>query len=181
VNTTAKERSCGYDDTGTGESTSFKRLDARYAAPVFIENEARNRALNCLKSFMLLDERSDGASVETTIALSARGPHCWTFAAVEHSELKRRKIGSPSHYSTKRVHFPDDCSLGDSTDCGIARHLANRLESACDETDGCPGTSSGNCCFCSGVACANHDYVEMRFGEARVTYCGHTLKLITPT
>jgi hypothetical protein len=111
---------------------------------------------------VLLQKSANRAPVEPAITLRAGSPNGGALAAVEHAELNHSKIGSPSHDSSERIDLADNGSLGDSTDCGIARHLADRFERAGYEPDASSETSCRNGRFSAGMTSTN-DY-DVEFG-----------------
>jgi hypothetical protein len=115
-----------------------------------------------LQVSVLLQESANRTPVEPAITLRARSPNSGALASVEHAELNHREIGSPSHDSAERIDLADDCSLGDSTDCGIARHLADRFERTGNEPDPSSETSCRNGRFGTGMPSTN-DY-DVEFG-----------------
>ena len=126
----------------------------------------------CCSLRVLLDERANGATVQPAIALRARRPHGGSFAAIEHAELQRREIGRARHDSAQRVDLARDSAFRDAADRRIARHLADRLERAGDETDARAKTRCGYGCLGAGVAGADDDDVELEFERER----GHPSK-----
>src|SRR5437773_2049616 len=114
---------------------------------------------------MILEQRSDGAAIKSAITLSARRPDRRTLAAIQHSELDHCQVCRPSHYSAEGVNLADDATFGDSTDRRIAGHLADRLERASDNRDGCTSACSRDGRFRAGVAGTHDDYIELGFNH----------------
>jgi hypothetical protein len=87
--------------------------------------------------------------------------------SIEHSELKRRKIGGARHDSAQRVHFPRNGTLGDSADRRIARHLADGLERTGDQPHTCAESCGCDSRFSASVTGAHDDDVELELHARR--------------
>ena len=161
VQATAQKGSGGDHDCARAEATALERLDARHAPTNVIEEKARDGSLNRVKARVLLDETAHRATVQTAVALCARRPHCGALAAIEHSELECREIGRARHDSAQRVDLARDGTLGDSTDRRIARHLADRLERARDQSYTRAKSRRRYGRFSAGVAGAHDNDVEL--------------------
>jgi hypothetical protein len=101
--------------------------------------------------------------IQATIALGTRRPYGWPFSAVEHPELHRSKVGRARHDPAKCVHFAHDRTLRDAADGRIARHLADLLECAGDESDGCARSRRRHGGFRAGMTRTNDDDIVRRF------------------
>src|SRR4029078_4663044 len=97
------------------------------------EQQPGDSSLNGSQPRVLFEQRSHRSSVKPSIALSPRCPHCRALAAVQHPELKHCEIGGASHDPAQGIDLPNDCPLRYSTNGGIARHLADCLERACNQ------------------------------------------------
>jgi hypothetical protein len=179
MNSAAKEGACGNDDAAARETTTFECLDSFDRRAIVTHQQTRNSALDCLHALVLFDHRSHGTPIQSAITLSAWRPHSWTLAAIQHAELERREICRASHDSTERIYLAHDGSLRDTADCRIARHLADCLERARNESNGRTCTSGGDRGFGAGVTGPYDDDVKMCFSGKRLTSSGHTLKLMT--
>ena len=116
---------------------------------------------------MLFEQRSNGASVKAPVTLRARSPDSRPLAAIEHAELQRREVRCASHDAAERVHLADDRPLRNSSDGGIARHLADRLERTRDDGDARATPRSGHGGFGARMACADDDHIVRRFDSRR--------------
>jgi hypothetical protein len=140
VDSSSKESASSYDNCPGTKASSFESFDTKHPCLISGKHQPSNRALYGLQVCVIFEERSYRSSVESPIALRARRPYCRTLAPVQHPELKHGEIRSSSHYSAKRIHLAHDGSFRDSADRGVARHLADSLERARDETY--PGTQA---------------------------------------
>src|ERR1700687_5303049 len=127
---------------------------------------------------MLLEEEPYCAPVQPTITLSTWRPHRWTFAPVEHAELKHGEICSSAHDSAERVHLAYDGSFRNSTDRRVARHLANRFERAGDEPHSSTQASRSDRCFGSGMTGPDDNHIELGLEILRLA---HTFKISVAT
>jgi hypothetical protein len=178
VDASAEESAGGDDDCSRTEAPSLEGLHADYAFSVLGKQKPGDGSLHSTQLFMLFEEGSDRAPVEAPITLSAWRPNRRTLAAVEHAELERGEIRCPPHYSAERIHLAYDSSLGNSTDRGVAGHLADGFERAGDEPD---PRSQASCCdrgFRSGVTGTDDNYIELGLEILRL---GHTLKISITT
>ena len=157
VDRTAQKGACRYYDRRCVELESVQRYDT-------ICTSSGNRysgdgSLPKIDPLMLLQEGSDGPTIESAIALSPGRPDCGPFRSVEHSELDAGEIGCPSHDSTERVYFARDGSLGDSADGGIARHLPDSLEPLSKQKGSSAAPSSESCSLSASMPSTDDDYV----------------------
>jgi hypothetical protein len=159
----ATQESTGRDYYASGaEPSSLQGFDAEHIPVTWVEHEAGNRTLHGLQVYVLLQKSANRAPVEPAITLRARSPNSGALAAVEHAELNHGEIGSPTHDSPERIDFANNGSLGNATDCGIARHLADRFERAGYEPDPSSETSCRHSRFSAGMTSTN-DY-DVEFG-----------------
>jgi hypothetical protein len=110
MNPTAQESAGSDHNAFRAEAPPLDGLDAEYA-PFIREKETGDSALHSLESLVLLEERSDRAAVQSTIALRTRRPHSGALAAVQHSELNHGEISGPPHDSSKRIDFANDSAF----------------------------------------------------------------------
>jgi hypothetical protein len=158
-----KRSSCDHDGAG-GKTPSLECLESLHALSTAAHDQSSNGTLYRLKTRVILDEGARGSTIESSIALCTRGPYRGPFASVEHSELEHRKIGRTPHDSAKCIDFPDDRALCNPTDGGIAGHLADCLQCACDKSDSRTNASCSDCRLGSGVATTYYEDVEIGFG-----------------
>src|SRR5215203_4604167 len=128
---------------------------------------------------MLFHERSYGASIQSAVTLRARSPNRRPFASIEHPELNHREICSSTHDAAERIYFADYSAFRNTTDCRVARHLADCLERARDETNRRPGTCRGDRCLSAGVPGTDDEYVKVSLRRTRRIIGVHTLKVTT--
>lgn len=69
---------------------------------------------------MLLEERTNGATIKPTIALSTRRPHGGSLPPIQHAELESREIRRATHDSAKGIDLADDGPFGYASDSRIA-------------------------------------------------------------
>src|ERR1700675_2979344 len=128
VDSAAQECTCGDYDASRAKAASLQGFDAEHMTPIRVKDESCNGALHSLQASVLLEKRSDSASVEPAVTLSARGPDSGALAAVEHAELNHGQVGRPPHDSSERINLADHGSLCDTANRRIARHLSDRLQ-----------------------------------------------------
>ena len=174
VNSTAQKSAGGDYHTAGAEASPLESFDSKNTPLTRIENESGNRTLDSLQVSLVLEKRTDRASVQSAVALRAWSPHSRALAAVEHPELNHGKVSSSSHDSAECIDLTDHGSLGNAADRGIAGHLPDRFERARDQPHPSPETASRDRCLGTGVAGADHDDIEFRFKVPRL---GHTLKI----
>jgi hypothetical protein len=112
---------------------------------------------------MLLEQGANSAPVQSSVALSAWCPDCWTLAPIQHPELQRRKIGRSAHYTPEGIDLTNHGALCNPSNRGVAGHLANRLQRTGHQADSHTEAGSCHCGFSTGVTTANHDYAELVF------------------
>src|SRR5437868_3949463 len=81
VHSPAQERPSGDDDTHCTEASAFDCLDSGEVTVAFSEEQAGNRPLDCLQVGLLLQQRPDGAAIESPITLRTWCPHRRSLAA----------------------------------------------------------------------------------------------------
>src|SRR5688500_500723 len=128
-----------------------------------IEQQARDGSLNRMERLVSFEERAHSAAIHATVALRARGPDRRTLTAIQHPKLKRRDVCRPTHDAAERVDFADDCSLRDSADRRVARHLANALQRAGYEAYRRASASRRDRRLSTGVAGSDDDDLALRF------------------
>jgi hypothetical protein len=60
--------------------------------------------------------------------LSSWRPDGCAFAAIQHAELQHRQVRCAAHDAAQGINFTDNRTFGDTTDSGVARHLADGFE-----------------------------------------------------
>jgi hypothetical protein len=161
MDSSSKESASSYDNCLGSKASSLESFDTNHPCLILGKDQPSNRALNGLQVWVLFEERSCRSSVESPIALCTWRPYCRTLAPVEHPELKHGEIRSSPHYSAKRIHLAHDGSFRDSAYRRVARHLADGLERARDETYPGIQASGCDCGFSSGVTSSDDDYIEL--------------------
>ncbi|GAC1647512.1 MAG: hypothetical protein NVS4B3_01660 [Gemmatimonadaceae bacterium] len=112
----------------------------------------------------MLNERADGAAVQSAVALSARRPNGRSLTPVQHPKLQRRQIRRPAHDAAEGIDLADDRALSDTADRRVARHLPDGLECACDECDTGTEARRRDGGFGPRMASPDDDDVEIGFG-----------------
>jgi hypothetical protein len=120
MNPTAQESACSDHNAFCAEASPLDGLDPEYLPFIRREKETGDRALDSLESRMLLEERSDRAAVQSTVALRAWRPDSGALAPVQHPELNHGEIGGPPHDSSQRIDFANDSALCDASNGRIA-------------------------------------------------------------
>ena len=97
--------------------------------------------------------------IEATVRLGARSPDRRAFSAIEDPKLDSTSIRDTAHQPIKSVNFPDQVTLANASNGGIAAHLAERLDALGQQE--CARTHSGGCQrrFRAGMAAADDDHV----------------------
>src|SRR5437870_3291167 len=80
-----------------------------------------------------LEVRADDVAVERLVLLRARGPHGGASRPVQHLELDAGAVRHPRHDAAENVDLPDQMSLRESADRGVAGHLRDGVEAHGDE------------------------------------------------
>ena len=111
-------------------------------------------------------------AIEFAICLRPRPAYRRPFGAVEHTELDTASIGRPAHHAIQRIDLPDQMSLSQTANGGIARHLTDGDELVGDQ--GRPGPEPGRGCSClgAGMSTADDDHVECFRGRGHAAACG---------
>jgi len=78
-----------------------------------------------------------------------------------------REVGRAAHDAAERIDLARDGPLGDSTDRRVARHLADGLERARDETDARAKSRGGNSRLGARMPGADDDDVELQLDGLR--------------
>src|SRR5688500_2158549 len=100
VDTAAQKSTGSDDDRAARENPALQGNDSGDTA--IVEEESGDRALDCLEALVLFHQRSNRPSVQSSVALGTRRPHCRALAAVEHPELKCGQIGCAAHDAAER-------------------------------------------------------------------------------
>ena len=95
------------------------------------------------------------------VALGAGRPDGGAARSVEQAKLDADGVGDLSHDAAEGVDFADEMSFGDAADGGIAGHLRDQIDIERVERGLQAHARGGHGGFASGVAGADHDYVEM--------------------
>ena len=98
--------------------------------------------------------------VELPVRLRPRTPDRRTLAPVEHPELDAGPVRGQTHDPVERVDLPDQMSLAETADRGVARHGADRRERLRHQGGRCTHPRRGRSRLGAGVAAAHHDHVE---------------------
>jgi transcriptional antiterminator Rof (Rho-off) len=176
------EKSAGGDDYSLrADRAAIAQPNAENAVPVPVLGEIRLRRLlelNCnrwssstirLCHFRLLDLQirlrlqhfAHLEAISLLVALRARRPHSRAARSVQQTELDADRIGDLAHDPAERIDFADQVSLGDAADRRIAGHLRNQVDVERVERGLQSHARRGHCRFAPGMACADHDYVEL--------------------
>jgi hypothetical protein len=99
-------------------------------------------------------------AIKSAVSLDPRPPHCWSFAAVEHSAVDRGTVRSARHQPIEHIELTDEMTFADAADRRIARHLANVLGAEREQSDARATTRRGGRSFASGVAGSDDKDVE---------------------
>jgi hypothetical protein len=100
------------------------------------------------------------ASIPHAISLSSRRLHRGTTGTIEQPELNSCAIYNPAHNAAERVDFSHEVSLRDSTNGGIAGHLADEIQIQRNEAGFRAQSSRGRSGLTARMAGANHYYIE---------------------
>ena len=102
----------------------------------------------------------DGQSIQAPIRLGAGRAHRWALARVQYPELNSGTIDGMRHSAAKRVPLFDDMTLANSTYRRITRHLADGIESVCNQQ--CAGACAGpgQRRFGTRMPAANHEDIN---------------------
>src|SRR5262245_2637782 len=123
MNKTAQKRA-GRKHNGTGRNLAApRRFDT--GNPAVLENQVVGFGLDNLEAWNSADRGLHGSRVKLAVGLSARASHSGPFAAVQDPELDSAKVGDATHETVKRINFPNQMTLAEPANGGIARHRSN--------------------------------------------------------
>ena len=92
--------------------------------------------------------------------MGAGGADGGTAAGIEAAKLNAGIIGGKRHHPAEGVNFPDQMSLADAADGGIAGHLAERFQVLGEQKSLRPGACGGEGCFASGMTAADNNHIK---------------------
>ena len=108
---------------------------------------------SCFKSGLHL------ATVKSPVRLRPRPTHRRPFAPVEHAELDSGSVRHPAHQPVGRIDLPNEVTLADPTDSGIAGHFAQRRALVGEQQRARSGARRCRCRLAAGMASANDNDV----------------------
>jgi hypothetical protein len=82
-----------------------------------------DRPLANRQPFLPAQRALHGLSVQLLIALDSEGSNRRAFTRIDEAELDAGLVGIPCHLPAQCIDFLYQMSLGDSSNCRIARHL----------------------------------------------------------
>ncbi len=94
--------------------------------PVFSEKAFRDVLYNH-QIFLLLEHHLHSELIRFFIRLRPRRPYRRALRPVQHFKVNAGRIRGNRHLAAKGVDLPHNMALCKSADCGIAAHLANRI------------------------------------------------------
>ncbi|MCL4169800.1 UNVERIFIED_CONTAM: hypothetical protein GTU68_061651 [Idotea baltica] len=116
-----------------------------------------------------------GLPIEFPVGLCPGPSHGRPLAAVQHAELDAAPVRDPSHQTVERIDLPNQVTLPQSADRGIAGHHSDGIETVRDQGGGRARTGSGSGSLTARMAATDHHDVKCQFQFAHVLYRAHDL------
>ena len=139
------------------------RTHARHCLPgaVFIAEQVHNLALLELQIRLELELMLHDFGIFPPIDLRAQGMHRRALAQIQHSALNGAGVRRLTHFAAKRVNLTHKVALRRSSNGGIARAVAHRVEIDGEDHRAAaePRGSQGR--FNSGVARADYNHIVL--------------------
>jgi hypothetical protein len=133
--------------------------DANATLVAICENSF-SKSLENLYIWILLKNPFHSCSISHLIALGSWCANAWSFRGVKNAELDSCGISVETHGATESINFTDDMTFGQSTNGGIAGHLADRIKVLRQYSDRTTETGCGESRLNAGVASTNDEDVE---------------------
>ena len=100
-----------------------------------------------------------GTAVFAFVGLGPERMNGRSFGFIQHLRLNKGFINIFSHFAAQGVDFPDQMSLGGSSDVGIAGHQGNAVYADREQNDRKPQTGARQSRFAARMSCAYDDYI----------------------
>ena len=120
-----------------------------------IQNQVHNFGLFDDEIGLLLKQSAHPDAILLFVALSSRRPHSRPTARIQQSKLNTDLVGQLTHDAAKSVDLPDEMSLRNPADGGIAGHLCNEIEIQRHKCRPQPHSRRRDRSFATGMAGAN--------------------------
>lgn len=117
-----------------------------------LQDQRGDGGLVQVESFLPLQQRPNGAGLETPVALGPGRPDRRSPGAVQHAELEARAVRRPTHQPPEGVDLPGHGSLGDPADRRVAGHPGDARQVGRDGQGTGAEASGGVGRFASGVS-----------------------------
>jgi hypothetical protein len=109
---------------------------------------------------LVLENGPDRLPIELAICLRAGGAYGRPLTGVQGSELNSGPIRGAGHDAAQRIYLPDQVTLADAANGGIAAHLAERLDALGQQESARTHSGGCQCRFRAGMAAADDDHVK---------------------
>jgi hypothetical protein len=119
VNAAAQERASRNDHARRGKPATLEGFDTGDPTRVWVDDKPGNGSLNRRYPRVLFEEMSNSTAIQSPVTLGAGGPHCGSFAPIQHSKLEHREVGRATHDSAERIDFAYHRALRDAANRGI--------------------------------------------------------------
>ena len=126
-----------------------------------LDDQVVDGLLKNLESRLLLHQLTDRVAVEHAVGLGTRGTDCRSLATVQDPELDSRTIRRPRHGAAEGIDFAHQVAFSDTTDGGIAGHLADGIEGVREQQRTTAHARCGKAGFGARVATADDDNVVL--------------------
>ena len=108
-----------------------------------------------LQMICIFQNLTHGSAILCLISLCTKGMNCRTFGNIQHFRLNKGLINNFSHLATQGIQFPDQMTLGTSSNVRITRHQSNTVNTDCKNCRLKTQSCTGKCCF---AACMTGAY-----------------------
>jgi len=108
--------------------------------------------------FLSLANPFEAELVGLLVTLRPRRLDARSLRPVQHPELNPGGVGVNPHRTAERVNLPDDMTLCQPADRGVARHLPNGIQVLAEQEGLGSKTSRRQSRFNAGVSGADHDH-----------------------
>ena len=98
--------------------------------------------------------------IKLAVRLGPRATNGRTLAAIEHPKLNAAGVGDPAHQAVQGIDLPNQMTLAETPDGGIAGHGANGRKTVGDQRRPGAHPRRGARGFAAGMAATDDDNVE---------------------
>ena len=144
-------------DHPTGGDLGTRLGDDAGTRAACIQNNICNRVRPDFQVGLVRQQRLHGLPVEFAIGLRTGPAHRRPLGKVQCAKLDSATVDGAPHDPVQRIDLADEMALAQSPDRGIARHLADRLDSMRYQHGPRTKARRGSGGFTAGMAATHHD------------------------